>query len=261
MTSEESEKVGEYVVGKATDLSDRKENYNQNKLHDFKVIYYKSCKDSKVMDILESAVLMKLGKYRCKAGRDVFQLPSLSNITLFTDVFDQCAKFYEDVEYVVYPKRTLEKEEKDKHRERTEKYRKKNKEQLYLQQKEYREDNKEIIAEIKKDYYEKNIDIITEKKKKYYEENKDEIIENVKEYYYDNKENILEQRKDYYENNKEKILENRSKYYDDNYKTKIALQRQKKETCECGMIVTHYRMKKHKESKRHQMLIEKKNLS
>ena len=109
MTTEESEKVGEYVIGKATDLADRKGNYDHNKLHEFKVIYYSSCNSSKLMDIMESIILAKLGKYRCKAGRDVFLLPPNENITLFTNMFDTCVKFYEDVDdnCIIYPKRTL----------------------------------------------------------------------------------------------------------------------------------------------------------
>ena len=35
MTTEESEKKRKYVVGKATDLNNRKDNYDHNKLHDF----------------------------------------------------------------------------------------------------------------------------------------------------------------------------------------------------------------------------------
>ena len=83
------------------------------------------------------------------------------------------------------------------------------------------------------------------------------MIESAKEYYYDRKEDILEERKEFYKENKEHILEERKEYYKENYKTKIAVQRQKKETCECGMIVSHYCMKKHQKSERHRVLMEK----
>ena len=257
MTSEEAEKVGEYVIGKATDLSVRKENYDQNKLHDFKVIYYLSCPNSKLMDIIESAVLMKLGNFRCKAGRDVFLLPNNLDIKIFTNIFDECFNFYKDVEYVVYPKRTLEKEDPDKLKERHEKYREENKDKIYESGKEYRENNKEILSEIKKEYYQNNADIIAEKNKKYYEENKEDIIEINMKYYEEHKDQILEDRKEHYENNKEQILEERAKYYKDNYKTKIAVQRSTKVTCECGMIVTQVYLKRHKNSERHKRLMEK----
>ena len=258
MTTEDSEKIGEYVIGKSVDLDNRKEEYDHNKLHDFKVIYYRSLPNSKIMDIVEASVLMKLGKYRCKAGRDVFQIPEAKDVSLFTDMFDECVKFYEDVETVVYPKKTMEKEDKEKQRERHEKYREENKEKLYLQQKEYREDNKEIIAEIKKEYYQNNAESIAKKNKIYYEENKEDIIKSSLEHYNENKEIILEERKEYYQENKDEILNKRKEYYEDNYKTKIAQQRQKKETCECGMVISHYHMKKHKDSARHIKLMEKK---
>ena len=258
MTTEDSEKIGEYVIGKSVDLDNRKEEYDHNKLHDFKVIYYRSLPNSKIMDIVEASVLMKLGKYRCKAGRDVFQIPEARDVSLFTDMFDECVKFYEDVETVVYPKKTMEKEDKEKQRERHEKYRQENKEKLYLQQKEYREDNKEIIAEIKKEYYQNNAESIAKKNKIYYEENKEDIIKSSLEHYNENKEIILEERKEYYQENKDEILNKRKEYYEDNYKTKIAQQRQKKETCECGMVISHYHMKKHKDSARHIKLMEKK---
>ena len=254
MTTEEGEKVREYTVGKATNLSKRKENYNHNKLHDFKVIYYRPCKNSKFMDIIESVILMKLEKYRCKAGRDVFELPEANDIELFTKIFDECLKFYEDIIDAIYPKRTVT-EDKDKQKERNEKYQKEHREEIKEKMHEYYEDNKDILRDIKKDYYEKNVDIIAKKNKDYYEENKKAVLENAKEFYEENKEHILEKSKEFYEENKEHILNERAKYYKDNYKTKIAVQRRKKETCECGMIVTQYSIKRHKLSMRHTNLM------
>ena len=255
MTSEESEKVGEYNVGKALDLSKRKESYNHNKLHNFKVIYYICCKNSKLMDILESVILTKLEKYRCKAGRDVFLLPT-EDITVFTNIFDECSKFYEGIDNPIYPKRTIQ-EDKEKQKERNIKYQEEHKEEIKEKMHEYYEDNKDILSDIKKEYYEKNADVIGKKHKEYYQDNKEAVIEKVMEYYEENKESILEDRKGFYQDNKEHILEERKAYYQENYKTKIATQRQKKEKCECGMIVSHYCMKKHKSSDRHKKIMEK----
>lgn len=161
MTSEKGEKVREYTVGKTTDLSKRKENYNHNKLHDFKVIYYRPCKNSKFMDIIESVILMKLEKYRYKAGHDVFELPESNDVSLFTKIFDECLKFYEDINDAIYPKRTLA-EDKNKRKKRNEKYQAKNKDEIKEKMHEYYEDNKEALRDIKKD--EKNADKILEKK-------------------------------------------------------------------------------------------------
>lgn len=254
MTTEDSEKKGEYVVGKCVDLDNRKEAYDHNKLHDFEVIYYVSCPNSKIMDIVEATILMKMGKYRCKAGRDVFLLPETSTMEVFTDVFDACLNFYKDVEYVIYAKRTTDKNDKDfieKEKDRHKQYYLENREKLLLDQKEYNENHKENIAKVKKDYYEDNIETIAEKRKAYYEENKEELLQNNKEHYHENKDIILEERKQYYEDKKEVILEKRKDYYKENYHGKIAEQRKVKKTCECGMIVTHYCMERHKKSSRH----------
>jgi len=259
MTSDEGEKVREYVIGKAIDLSNRQENYNGNKLHDFKVVHYISCNSSKLMDIMESIILCKFGKYRCKAGRDVFMLPETNELELFTNIFDKCFKFFEDVneEDIIYAKRTGDKMTKEQIKEKNDKYVIENKEELKEKHKEFWDENKEQLSYIGKINYEKNADTIAVKNKKYYEENKEAVIEVNLEYYEENKEDILESRKEHYKNNKEYILEERAKYYKENYKNKIAVQRQKKETCQCGMTVAHSGMKRHKNSQRHSDLMKK----
>ena len=259
MGTKESVSTREYAIGKATDLNHRQDDYNHNKLHDFDVIYYKSFSCPRIMDYVESLVLSKLNKYKCKATRDAFCLPEDCDLTTFTDVFEICSKFFEDVEEsdVIFPKATLI-VDKEKERERKQKYREENKEQLKERETEFRQNNKEELYEIGKVYREKNADVISEKKKEYYEENKEEFIGKAMDYYQENKEDILEKRKDFYQNNKEIILDERQKYYKENYKTKIAAQRQAKEECECGLTVTHYCMNKHKKSERHKILMEKK---
>ena len=259
MTTNDSEKRREYTVGKALDLSNRKENYDQNKLHDFKIIYYVSCKSSKFMDMIEAIVLAKLGRYRCKAGRDVFFLPEMNDIKLFTDVFDNCEKIYDDVEHdhIVYAKRS-ENWDKDKRMEYSKKYNEEHKDEIRERGREYRELNSEFINEIIRDKHAENPEINAEKCKKYYEEHKEEVIAQVLGHYYENREVILEERKDFYQNNKEVILEERKEYYEDNYATKIAPHREVLELCECGMTITHYGLKKHKTTDLHKRLFEKK---
>ena len=259
MTTDDGEKVGEYVVGKSTNLTNRKEDYNHNKLHDFEIIYYRACKNSKLMDILEGIVLTKLGKYRCKAGRDVFLLPDSNNVILFTNIFDECLNFFEDVgeNDVIYPTRTGEKMSKEYKKEYSDKYQADHKDELIEKRKEFYQNNKEELSIIAKDYREKNSELLADKSKKYYLENKDVMIEKATEYYQTHKAEILEDRKEFYVENKEKILEKRSDYYKDNYKTKISEHRQRKEICECGMTVSHYCMKKHKNTERHKLLMKK----
>lgn len=259
MGTKESVSTREYAIGKATDLNNRQDDYNHNKLHDFDVIYYKSFSCPRIMDYVESLVLSKLNKYKCKATRDAFCLPENCDLTTFTDVFEICSKLFEDVEEsdVIFPKATPI-IDKEKERQRHKKYNEEHKEEIKERDRIYRENNKEAISERQKAYHEKNADVISEKRKEYYEENKEEFIGRAMDYYHENKEEILEKRKDFYENNKEIILDERHKYYKENYKTKIAAQRGAKEECECGLTVTHYCMNKHKKSDRHKLLMEKK---
>ena len=59
-TSEESEKDGIYTVGKAINLKNRLQAYNDNKLHNFKIVKYISCKSIQLMDAIEKIILSKL---------------------------------------------------------------------------------------------------------------------------------------------------------------------------------------------------------
>ena len=257
MCTEESGKLGEYAVGKAVDLSNRKDNYDHNKLHDFKVVYYISCRNTKFMDVIEGLVLSLLSKYKCKSNRDVFQLPESADFKLFKNILDYSVKVYEDADEIIYPKRTGEKLTKEEEAERHKKYYENHREELLEKAHEHHEENKEELSYIQKLHNEKNADVIAEKRKQRYEENKEAVIAQVMEYYEENKPEVLKDRKEYYKENKEAILDDRTKYYKNNYKTKIAVQRGKKEKCECGMTVTHYGMKRHKKSERHADLMKK----
>jgi prophage antirepressor-like protein len=264
MTTEESEKIGEYVIGKATDLNNRKEDYNHNKLHDFKVVYHISLENSKLMDIVEASVLMKLGKYRCKAGRDVFLLPE-PDISIFTMVIDECAKFYENVQedYIVYAKRTYTNEDTQKwktnRKEVIDGYSEEKKEELKEKEREYKIKNEEAFSELRKIEHEENREEHNKMCREYYEKNKEDVKKQANDYYSNNKSFILDESKKRYEENKDEIKEVRKEYYDKNYKDKIAAQRQKKEKCECGLIVSHYQMNKHRKTEKHIILMEIKN--
>ena len=264
MTTEESEKKREYVVGKATDLNNRKDNYDHNKLHDFKIVYYISLENSKLMDIIEASILMKLGKYRSKAGRDVFLLPE-PDISIFTNIFDECAKFYDNVheDDVVYAKRTYTNEDTKKYnatrKEVMENYSEEKKEQIKQKQKEYQIKNEEAFSELCKIEHNENREKHNEMCSEYYGKNKEDIKQKASDFYYNNKSFILDESKKRYKENKDEIKEIRKEYYEKNYKDKIATQRQKKEKCECGLVVSHYQMKNHKKTEKHTILMEIKN--
>ena len=260
MTTEEAEVKREYIIGKSIDLNNRQDNYNHNKLHNFKIVHYISCKSPKIMDILESFILSDLGQYRNKFGRDVFLLPEDKDISVFMEVFDFILKrcdHWKD-ETVKYPQRTIvtdKEKNKERNKNMTEEQRKKNCQKV----KNFYEDNKEIMQKLRKIYNKENREKVAEKNKKNYEKHKDQRIEDAKEYYYENKDEILEKRRDYYKENKEEIIDKREKYYKENYETKIASQRQKIELCECGMPISHYMLSSHRKKDEHKKLLELKN--
>jgi len=278
MTTDEGEKVNEYVVGKTIDLKNRKESYDSNKLHDFKVIYYKVCNGIKAMDILEAIILTKLGKYRCKAGRDVFLLPPLEGISTFTNIFDECINFFKDIDenHIVFPRRTQNKILTDERKEKKKKYQEEHKEEIKEKKKIYREENKEKIVEKGKNYYEENKEEIKkkvkeyrernkekifERRKIYREEHKEEIKEKKKVYREENKEKLSEKSKNYYKEHKEEILEKSLLYYNQNkekvkqkgkeYHQKNREKLLNKKICECGSKVAYSGISRHLKTAKH----------
>ena len=265
MSPNESVQVGEYVIGKALNINNRQNNYNDgSKIFDYTVMYYVSLESAKLMDIVEAAVLMKLAKYRSKAGRDVFLLPE-PDISIFTNVFDECAKFYENVheEDVVYAKKTKTNEDSEKYnanrKKVVENYSKEKKEEIKAKEREYKIKNEEAFSELGKIRHNENREHYNKISNEYYENNKEDVKQKANEFYSNNKSFILDESKKRYEKNKDEIKEVVKEYYDKNYKDKIFTQRSKKEKCECGLIVTHYRMNKHKKTKKHIILMEIKN--
>ena len=116
------------------------------------------------------------------------------------------------------------KNNKEKIKEKSKKYRENNKEKIKEYKKEYRLNNKEEIKKRKQRWISKNEDKIKEYKKKYrlnnkektkewIENNKEKIKEYKKEYRLNNKEKIKEKIKEYRLNNKDKIKEHKKEYY------------------------------------------------
>ena len=92
MTNEYNKKNRNYVVGKAVDLTNRLTSYNKSTEHE--VVYYKSCKDEEIMNIVEIMVLTKLKDYKELANRDRFILPIDKNISFFTNIIDESINFF-----------------------------------------------------------------------------------------------------------------------------------------------------------------------
>ena len=103
--------------------------------------------------------------------------------------------------------------------------------------------NKKIAGrpdkEYKKDHYEQNKERILDYHKTYYEQNKERILEYQKKYAVENQEILNEKKKIYYEANKESFSE----------KSKQNI------TCECGAVVRIYKLCRHKQTNKHNKLM------
>ena len=91
LTTELLKKERRYILGKATNLTNRLSTYNKTDEH--KVIYYQRCKDKSTMDMVESLVFIKLEKYREQANRERFILPEGENIEMFIEIIKGCIDF------------------------------------------------------------------------------------------------------------------------------------------------------------------------
>jgi len=93
LTTENNKKKRNYVIGKTIDLKKRLSTYNKSTDHE--VVYYKSCKSEDDMNTIELMVLSKLKNYKEKANRDRFILPLEKDISFFTNIIDNCIKFFD----------------------------------------------------------------------------------------------------------------------------------------------------------------------
>lgn len=97
-TADTAEEKGIYTIGKAKDINSRLDDYNANKLFNFKMVKYISCKSFTLMTAIEKIMLSKFNRYKCLSNRDVFKLPVGKDVTFFTQWYDYIEKFCEDIE-------------------------------------------------------------------------------------------------------------------------------------------------------------------
>jgi len=250
-TTDEKENSGIFTIGKATDLENRLKSYNDNKLHNFKMVKYICCKSAQMMSAVETILLTKMNPYKISTSRDVFQLPQGKDVAFFTQWYDYMNKFCEDIkDDIVLEKRTEEeliKQKKEIIAEMNRIYNLENKEELKIKNKIYRLKNKHIIKikqhiryqknrqkllplyknyrqthqeqikNYKIMYKAKNLEKLREGYRKFYRKNKEKILTKNKERYEKNKEKFLTKKKERYEKNKEKILI-KCKLYRDTHK-------------------------------------------
>ena len=288
-TSEEKEKEGVYTVGRAINLKNRLTVYNNNKLHNFKIVKYISCKSTKLMDAIEQILLAKFNKYKIISTRDVFELPESKDVSFFTQWYDYLARCCDDIEDNVDVEDRTEEENQeiedeaieDRKAEKSEfnkQYRKDHREDILDREQNFRNNNKEQLKERNLDYRINNVEKEKKRKAKYAEEHKEEIKERMIEYRKEKATEIAESKKKYKLEHKE---ENEaptpcvcgsivSKQYmsthltTDTHKkfleTGLTKDQQRKEEsvkCPCGMTVTKRHLKNHEKSKIHQEFITK----
>jgi len=109
ITSDELEKDGIYMFGKAVDLKIRVGTYNKSLEH--KVIHYKSFKNMQQMKTAEMMLLYKKNKYR-ESKKEKFILPKDKDISLFTNVLDEIYNWFENVENIIINNKESTEEDK-----------------------------------------------------------------------------------------------------------------------------------------------------
>jgi hypothetical protein len=82
---------GRYILGKATNLTNRLSTYNKTDEHE--VVYYQQCPDSDSMSMIETIVFQKLKNYREQANRERFVLPKGSDVDTFKNVIKETIEF------------------------------------------------------------------------------------------------------------------------------------------------------------------------
>ena len=78
LTTHSLKKDRRYILGKATNLTNRLSTYNKSDEHE--VIYYQSCGEKDDMSMVEPMVFKKLEDHREQANRERFVLPENKDI-------------------------------------------------------------------------------------------------------------------------------------------------------------------------------------
>jgi len=91
LTTKLMKKERRYILGKATNLTNRLSTYNKSDEH--QIVYYQECGDEDNMGVVETMVFNKLRTYREQANRERFVLPGDKEVSLFVDAIKECVSF------------------------------------------------------------------------------------------------------------------------------------------------------------------------
>jgi hypothetical protein len=92
LTTKRMKKDRIYILGKATNLTNRLSAYNKSDEH--KVMYYQGCGDEETMSLVENMVFKYLNEYREQANRERFVLPEKEEIKYFSDIINKSVEFF-----------------------------------------------------------------------------------------------------------------------------------------------------------------------
>ena len=250
-TSDDKESEGIYTIGKAINLKNRLSGYNDNKLFNFKIVYYISCKTVQVMNAVEKLLLSKLNIYKIISTRDVFQLPEGKDISFFTQSFEYLKKFCDDIEEDLVLEERTEEEIKELNDEIFEE----NKEAKSEYNKEYRIEHHEDIIEREANFRIMNKEILRERTLDYHFNNRDELNRKKREKAGLRSEDEIEKKKEYMKvyrkENAEQIAASK-KIYNDERKEVM----EERINCVCGSIVSRQNMTSHLDTDRHKKYVE-----
>ena len=92
ITTPSLKKERRYILGKATNLTNRLSTYNKTDEHE--VVFYKSCNSKEMMSCIENMIFNKLSSYREQANRERFILPEDQEISFFSTKIEECINFF-----------------------------------------------------------------------------------------------------------------------------------------------------------------------
>ena len=92
LTTKLMKKDRRYILGKATNLTNRLSTYNKSDEHE--VVYYVSYGDEETMSMVEGMTFQYLKEYREQTNRERFILPEKEEIKLFSDTINKSVEFF-----------------------------------------------------------------------------------------------------------------------------------------------------------------------
>ena len=167
-----------YIIGKTVDITKRYRSYRLKGIlmheEDIKLVYYKSCRSSIILNQVENCVILNMSKYIMEGTREVFETTEVNEAEMIEN-FKQIIDFYIDSFKHVSPHITiLNRDTKEEARIRTEMYVEENRDKINEKAREDRVENPEKFQEREQN---RDPEKKKEKNKRYYENHKEEISE------------------------------------------------------------------------------------